>query len=94
MGDQLALPADDMFVMRLLHRSIGRMYSREANPLTIRETAVLSLAAEGLSTGAIAQQLGISSNTVKNHLRNVHQKLGVRCRAHAVAIASRAGWLR
>lgn len=93
MGNEVAFVADDLFVTRLLQRSVGMLYARQANPLTIRETAVLSLVAQGLSTGAIAHQLGISGHTVKNHLRNVHQKLGVRCRAHAVAIASRAGWL-
>jgi DNA-binding NarL/FixJ family response regulator len=90
MGEQLL---DDLAVVRLLQRTFGRVYAQEANPLSPRETAVLSLVARGVSTRAIARQLGISENTVKNHLRNIHQKLGVRCRAHAVAIATRAHWL-
>lgn len=90
MGEQLL---DDLAVVRLLQRTFGRVYAQEANPLSPRETAVLSLVARGVSTRAIARQLGISENTVKNHLRNIHQKLGVRCRAHAVAIATRADWL-
>lgn len=94
MGDQLAFIADDLQLMRVLQRTVGRLLTSEANPLTTRETAVLSLVANGLSTAAISRQLGITDHTVKNHLRNVNQKLGVRCRAHAVAIAARAGWLR
>lgn len=65
----------------------------DPSPLTARETDVLFLVAEGLTNYAIAFRLGITENTVKNHLRNVHQKLDVRCRTQAVTVASRAGWL-
>lgn len=89
----MAALIDDPSVVRLVQRTLGYMYSRAANPLTARETAVLLLVADGFSTSAIARRLDIAENTVKNHVRNIHQKLGVNCRAHAVAIASRAGWL-
>lgn len=61
--------------------------------LTPREVAVLRLAADGLTNRAIGTQLGIAENTVKNHLRHVHQKLDVRSRTEAVLVAARAGHL-
>ena len=51
--------------------------------LSKREWQVLSLAANGLSTKAIAKQLAISPNTVKWHLKNGYEKTGVRNRAEA-----------
>lgn len=51
--------------------------------LSKREWQVLSLAANGLSTKAIAKQLSISPNTVKWHLKNGYEKTGVRNRAEA-----------
>lgn len=53
--------------------------------LTEREREVLELTAKGLSAPAIAQQLYLSPTTVKTHLQNVYEKLGVSDRAAAVA---------
>lgn len=61
--------------------------------LTIRERQLLQLVSQGLSNRAIAQELSISHNTVKYHLKNILQKLGVQNRTEAVAIAIRDGWL-
>lgn len=68
--------------------------NEQADVLTTREMCVLELVAQGLTNYAIAHRLGIAENTVKNHLRNVHVKLDVRCRTQAVTVAARAGWLR
>ena len=80
--------------MRRLQRTAELLTGEPRSPLTSREVSVLVLVAEGLTNYAIAHRLGISENTVKNHLRNVHQKLDVRCRTQAVTVATRAGWLR
>jgi two-component system, NarL family, nitrate/nitrite response regulator NarL len=61
--------------------------------LTPREHAVLALAAEGLSTRAIAARLSIASATVKTHLQSVYSKLEVPDRTSAVASAMRRGML-
>lgn len=61
--------------------------------LTPREIELLGLVQEGLSNLAIAQRLLISENTVKYHLKNIFQKLGVQNRTEAVAHAFRAGLL-
>ena len=59
--------------------------------LTKREIQMLRWMGEGFSNKAIAQQLFISENTVKYHIRNILQKLGVQNRTEAVAYAIREG---
>ena len=63
------------------------------NPLTNRELEILALVAGGLRNKAIAETLGVSEQTVKNHLSSVLHKFGVRRRAQAVSYAVRHGWL-
>ena len=55
--------------------------------LSERETAVLSLAAQGDTSKEIGKKLHISEATVKTHLKNIYAKLGVADRAAAVALA-------
>ncbi len=52
--------------------------------LTTREKEVFTLLVKGLSTKEIALSLNISEKTVRNHISNVMQKLGVKGRANAV----------
>jgi DNA-binding CsgD family transcriptional regulator len=54
---------------------------------------VLSCAAEGMTNGEIADQLGITAETVKTHLSRVQDKLHARDRTHAVSRALRLGVL-
>lgn len=60
-------------------------------PLSARECEVLALIATGFSNREIAAELGITRNTVKNHLRSILSKLGVRNRAQAAAYAVSRG---
>jgi DNA-binding NarL/FixJ family response regulator len=57
--------------------------------LTDREMEVLSLVAEGLNNRDIGQRLFISENTVKNHIRNILEKLHLHSRMEAVVYAVR-----
>jgi two-component system NarL family response regulator len=59
--------------------------------LSAREIEVLRLLARGLSNRAIAKQLFISENTVKNHVSKILEKLGLRSRVEAVTFALREG---
>ena len=61
--------------------------------LTPRELEILALAAQGGSTPQIAGHLHLSAATVKTHLQNAYDKLGVTDRTAAVAVAMRRGLL-
>ena len=57
--------------------------------LTDRELQVLKLVAKGLNNREISKQLSISENTVKNHVRNILEKLQLHSRMEAVMYAVR-----
>ncbi|WP_312880529.1 response regulator transcription factor [Actinokineospora xionganensis] len=59
--------------------------------LTPRQTAVLTLMADGHGNAAIAEALACSEHTVKNVIYDLMARLHVRNRAHAVALAVRTG---
>jgi DNA-binding CsgD family transcriptional regulator len=59
--------------------------------LTAREREVLRALASGARTTEIAEQLDIAERTVKAHLANIYQKLGVDSRTAAVAVALQKG---
>ena len=54
------------------------------NILTFREKEVFVLLIQNMTTKEIAKELKISEKTVRNHISNVMQKLGVKGRAAAV----------
>ena len=61
--------------------------------LTAREREILALIADGASAPQIGGVLHLSTGTVKSHLKNLYEKLGVSDRAAAVAEAMRRGML-
>ncbi|HEY7146675.1 MAG TPA: response regulator transcription factor [Streptosporangiaceae bacterium] len=60
-----------------------------APKLTEREMQVLKLVARGMNNRDIAKELFISENTVKNHVRNILEKLQIHSRMEAVMVAVR-----
>jgi DNA-binding CsgD family transcriptional regulator len=68
--------------------NIGRM---SAPALTPREAEVLTLAAQGFRSAAIADQLGVSHSTITAHLNSVFRKLGVGTRQEAAEVAASLG---
>ena len=83
-----AFPAD--VVAMLAH--LGTQPAAELGPdLSVRELEVLRALADGHSTTAIAQTLGLSEHTVRNHVSNMLTKLGAHTKLQAVVFAARAG---
>lgn len=61
--------------------------------LTMREKEIFSKLIENMTTKQIAQSLNISEKTVRNHISNAMQKLGVKGRASAVVELLKLGEL-
>jgi DNA-binding NarL/FixJ family response regulator len=64
------------------------------HPLSNREMEVLECVTTGMSNKEIATLLGISHQTVKNHMTAILRKLGVEDRTQAAVFALRRGWVR
>lgn len=77
---------------RIARRVIGsfRQQSKE-NPLSQREMQVLRGLCDGENYKTLADQLFVSSNTIKGHIKNIYRKLEVNNRAAAVKKAIREG---
>ncbi|MES1043426.1 response regulator transcription factor [Heyndrickxia sp. FSL K6-6286] len=69
-------------------------HTQLSNPLTEKELFILQAVAKGYKSKAIAFDMGIAERTVKAHLTNIYNKLGVNSRAEAVAIALDQGLFR
>lgn len=77
---------DENFVSRLLnHPQVPELI--RTSPLTQREWQVLGLIYSGYSNDQIAGELDVAATTIKTHIRNLYQKLGVAHRQQAVAQA-------
>jgi two-component system response regulator DegU len=63
-------------------------------PLSPREMEILQFVTQGKSNQEIAVSLGISHQTVKNHMTSILKKLNVRDRTQAAVYALRRGWVR
>ena len=76
-------------VVRLMQAD-SRQVVNPADKLSVQERRVLDLVADGRTNSEAAQLLGLSPHTVKNHLANIFEKLGVSNRAEAVALLLRS----
>ena len=77
--------------------SSSRSYSDPGEPfypLSAREMEVLECVTLGLSNKEIASKLGISHQTVKNHVTAILRKLNVEDRTQAAVYSLRRGWVR
>ncbi len=77
--------------IHVLNEASSAQTPSEPKPLTQPELSVLRLLVEGLGTEDIAQRLDISRESVRNRVRTLIAKLGVRSRVEAVVSAIRRG---
>ena len=77
----------------LLSRVSGAPEPARGRAITTRESDVLRLVAEGLSSPQVAERLHLSEHTVHRHVANILTKLEVSTRAAAVARAVEQGLL-
>ena len=93
-GESVLHPAVAARLLSRAARSSPRPMPMDSEePLTRRELEVLQLAAKGHSNKEIASDLVLSVPTVKAHLVNIFNKLGVGSRTEAVLYGLRMGWL-
>jgi DNA-binding NarL/FixJ family response regulator len=91
-GQSLISPSMASKLLTEFATMIKRTDERQQVPtprLTDREMEVLKLVARGLNNRDIAKELFISENTVKNHIRNILEKLQLHSRMEAVVYAVR-----
>jgi DNA-binding NarL/FixJ family response regulator len=92
-GHALISPHEALDLFRLVdqQREAERTAHRLIDQLTPRERQLLQLLAEGLDDAAMAGRPGISPKTVRNHMVNVLDKLGVHSRLQALVLAAHYG---
>jgi DNA-binding NarL/FixJ family response regulator len=86
-------PALGNVVVSMPRSLLQRVGGETASGLSERETEVVVLAARGLSNRLIAKELHISDATVKRHLANAYEKVGVRSRTEVVRKALMEQWI-
>jgi DNA-binding NarL/FixJ family response regulator len=86
-------PGGGNVVVSMPRGLIERMGEEPVGALSERETEIVVLAARGLPNAHIAEELAISEATVKRHLANVYQKIGVNSRSEAVRKALMEQWI-
>jgi two-component system NarL family response regulator len=86
-----AVAAGQVWLPPTLQTHLAASLREPVDVLTPREREIARLVALGLRNAEVARQLHISPPTVKSHLNNVFQKLGVRDRVELALYAIRAG---
>mgnify|MGYP006296860337 FL=1 len=84
------------WLLKKFKRFGGEVFAEQEDflsPLTPREMEILELVVQGMSNRKIAYHLGISHQTVKNHMTAILRKLGATGRTEAAVCALRRGWV-
>jgi len=96
MAGQVMSPREFQAWLKCQLESARRSYSEPGNPfhpLSDREMEVLNCVVRGMSNKEIAVLLGISHQTVKNHITSILRKFNVEDRTQAVVYALKRGWV-
>jgi DNA-binding NarL/FixJ family response regulator len=86
-------PGGDNVVISMPRGALERLDEGPVGSLSERETEVLVLAARGHSNRQIATEMHLAEGTVKRHLANVYEKIGVGSRGEAVKMALMEQWI-
>ena len=90
-----SLTARPKVAEQVLHQFQELSWRSEAetfiSPLTVRETEILNYIAQGYLNKQIAIKLGISEQTIKNHVTSILRKLNANVRTEAVVVAIKQG---
>lgn len=87
-GETVLSPGLEQRLARQIHR-----HESQSSQLSAREQEIVTLIADGLSSGGIGERLHLSEGTVKTYTRRAYEKLGVSSRGAAIAEAMRRGIL-
>ncbi|WP_209125632.1 response regulator transcription factor [Alkalihalobacillus sp. BA299] len=89
-----AVPMSEDLAFRILQEFTSQKEKQtEKNPLSKREQEVLELVAKGYKNKEIATEFQISEYTVKNHLKNILEKLHLQNRVQLTSYAYEHGWI-
>jgi DNA-binding NarL/FixJ family response regulator len=86
-------PASENTVVGMPREMLEGTQEGAESVLTARELEILLLAARGLSNGQIASSLHVAEATIKRHLANVYEKMGVHSRGEASREALTRDWI-
>ncbi|GIP56431.1 response regulator transcription factor [Paenibacillus sp. FSL W8-0186] len=87
-------PLSSELAFRILQEfPLSKKNNSADHPLTSREREILDWVAKGLTNREIAKELQISDQTVKNHLKNILQKLHLENRVQLTRYALEQGWI-
>jgi DNA-binding NarL/FixJ family response regulator len=86
-------PKGENTVVSMPRGSLERMGEGPMGTLSERETEVLVHVARGLSNYQIATEMHLAEGTVKRHLANIYEKVGVRSRSEATRVALQEQWI-
>ena len=86
-------PTGENAVVSMPRGLLERMNDEPVGSLSGREMEIVVLAARGLSNHQIATELNLAEATIKRHLANVYQKMGVGSRGEAVRTALTEQWI-
>jgi DNA-binding NarL/FixJ family response regulator len=86
-------PIGENTVVSMPRGSLERMGDGPMGTLSERETEILVLVARGRSNHQIATEMHLAESTVKRHLANIYQKVGVGSRSEATRLALQEMWI-
>jgi DNA-binding NarL/FixJ family response regulator len=93
-GDSVLAPlVTQKLLQRITRQTDSSLRDHLKENISLREQEILSLAARGMSNKDIAHQLSLSVRTVKTHLTNLFNKMGVSCRTEAIIKGFKEGYL-